>query len=86
MENMDKGLTVPKWVLIVWPKIPQMLQNLSAQFVCPIPKVLDFNRKRLHWASLVLELIHTVSNSEFHKFFAILIFAKPSNEILREEA
>ena len=21
MENMDKGLTVPKWVLIVWSKI-----------------------------------------------------------------
>jgi hypothetical protein len=48
MENMDKGLTVPKWVLIVWPKIPQMPQNLSAQFVCPSP-----NEKRLHWASVV---------------------------------
>ena len=35
MENMD---TVPKWVLIVRPKIPQMTQNLSAQFVCPTPK------------------------------------------------
>ena len=31
MENMDKGLTVPKWVLINPPKIPQMPQNLSAQ-------------------------------------------------------
>ena len=35
MENMDKGLIVPKWVLIVWPKIPQMPQkyllSLSAQ-------------------------------------------------------
>ena len=32
MENMDKGrLTVPKRVLIVQPKIPQMPQNLSAQ-------------------------------------------------------
>jgi hypothetical protein len=30
MENMDKGLTVPKWVLTVWPKIPQM-PNLKAQ-------------------------------------------------------
>ena len=30
MENMDKGLTVAKWVLIVWPKIPQM-PHLSAQ-------------------------------------------------------
>ena len=53
MENMGKRLTVPKWVLIVLPKIPQMPQNLSAQFVCPSPKVLDFNEKRLHWASLV---------------------------------
>jgi hypothetical protein len=53
MENMDKGLTVPKWVLIVRPKIPQILQNLSAQFVCPSPKVLHFNEKRVHWASVV---------------------------------
>jgi hypothetical protein len=52
MKNMDKGLTVPKWVLIVWPKIPQMPQSLSAQFVCPSPKVLDFNEKRLHWVSV----------------------------------
>ena len=28
-------------------------QNLSAQFVCPSPKVWDFNEKRLHWASVV---------------------------------
>jgi hypothetical protein len=46
MENMDKGLTVLKWMLIVWPKIPQMPQNLSAQFVCPNPKVWDFNEKK----------------------------------------
>jgi hypothetical protein len=53
MENMNNGLTVPKWVLIFWPKIPQMHQNLSAQCVCPSPKVLDFNEKRLHWVSVV---------------------------------
>ena len=46
MENMDKGLTVPKWVLIIRPKIPQMPQNLSAQFVCPNPKVWDFDEKK----------------------------------------
>ena len=57
LENKDKGLTVPKWVLIVWPKIPQMPQNLSAQFVCPSPKVLDFNEKRLHWVSADIEII-----------------------------
>ena len=58
MENMDKGFTVPKWVLIVWLKIPQMPQNLSAQFVCPSPKVLDFIEKRLHWASVVRGFFH----------------------------
>ena len=53
MVNMDKGLTVLKWVLINWSKIPQMPQNLFAQFVCPSPKVWDFNEKMLHWASVV---------------------------------
>ena len=50
MENMDN---VPKWVLIVWPKILQMPQNLSARFVCTSRKILDLNEKRLHWASVV---------------------------------
>ena len=31
MEKTDKGFTVPKWVVISGPKIPQMPQNLSAQ-------------------------------------------------------
>ena len=41
MKNMDKGLTVPKWVLIVLTKIPQMLQNLPAQ-----AQSLDFIEKK----------------------------------------
>jgi hypothetical protein len=53
MENMDKEHTVPKWGLIVRPKIPQMPQNLSDQFVCPSPKVLNIIEKRLHGASVV---------------------------------
>ena len=71
MENMDKGCTVPKWVLIVWPKIPQMPQNLFAQFVCPSPKVLDFIEKRLHWASVVCVLHCTLilSKLEYGDFF-----------------
>ena len=56
MENMDKGLTVPKRVLIARRKIPQMPQNLSAQFVCSNPKVWDFNEKRLYWTSVVRAL------------------------------
>ena len=58
---MDNGLTVPKRVLIVWPQIPKMPQNLSAQFVCQSPKVLDFNEKRLHWASVVRGLSYACS-------------------------
>ena len=53
MENMDKGPTVSKRMLINRPKIPQMPQNLSALIVCPSPKVWDFDKKRLHWASVV---------------------------------
>jgi hypothetical protein len=45
MENMDKGLTAQKWVLIVWPKIPQMSSKLSAQFVYLSPKIWDFQKK-----------------------------------------
>ena len=59
MENMDKGLTVPKWVLINWPKITQMPQNVSAHIVCPSPKVWDFDKKKLHWASVVHGLHYT---------------------------
>ena len=62
MKNMDKGLTVPKWVLIVRRKIPQMPENLFAQFVCPSPKSLDFNEKRLHWVSVVRALQYIASN------------------------
>ena len=57
-DNMDKGLTVPKWVLIVWPKIPQMPQNLSAQIVCPSPIVWEFDEKRLHWESVLRDRGH----------------------------
>ena len=53
---MDKGLKVPKWVLINWPKIFQMPENLSAEIVCPSPKVWDFDEKRLPWASVVRDL------------------------------
>ena len=53
MEKMDVGLTVPKWVLIDQPKMPQMSQNLSAQIVCPSPKVWDFDKIRLHLATVV---------------------------------
>ena len=33
MQNMDNGLTVPKWVLIVWPKI---CTPNAPKFICPV--------------------------------------------------
>ena len=52
MENMDKVLTALKWV----PKIHQMPQNLSAQFVCLRPKVLNFKKKSVLGLNLILSL------------------------------
>ena len=48
LECGYKGLVFSrnkKWVLINRPKISQMPQNLSAQFVCPNSKVWDFDEK-----------------------------------------
>ena len=53
MDNSDKGLTVPKWVLKNQTKVPKMPKNLSAQIVYPCTKVWDFDEKRLYWASVV---------------------------------
>ena len=38
MENTDKGLTVPKEVLINFSKIPKMPQNLHAKFSAQVQK------------------------------------------------
>ena len=54
MENMDKGLTVPTWVLIVWLKIPQMPKMISANLIClPKAKSLGFSKKNSLWVSVV---------------------------------
>jgi hypothetical protein len=45
MENLNKGLTVPKWVLIVKLKIPQMPQNLSATLSVQAQKFWISNEK-----------------------------------------
>ena len=73
MENMDKELTVPKCVLVVWLDILQMSQNLSAQCVCPSPKVLDFYEKRLHLESIVRAHIRLI-------FFDIYLSEKIYNQ------
>jgi hypothetical protein len=58
MENIDKGLTVPKWVLINLLKIPQMPQTFSAQ----AQKFGISIKKRLHWASIVRGLNSTLKD------------------------
>ena len=45
-----------------------MPQNLSAQFVCPSPKILDFNEKRLQWTSVV----RGMENAKLAEFGKIL--------------
>jgi hypothetical protein len=30
----------------------------APKFICPSPKVLDFNEKGLHWGSVVLDHVH----------------------------
>ena len=47
MENMDKKLTVPKWVLIVRPKIPQMLKKKFIPKRLPMPKNSRLKKKSL---------------------------------------
>jgi hypothetical protein len=61
-------LTVPKWVLIVWPKMPKMLQNLSFKFVCPSSKM----KKRLHWASVVRGGQHSISKN-VHRYLLVAV-------------
>ena len=67
MENMDKGLIVPIWVLINRPKIPQTPKNLSAQIVYPGPKFWNFDEKRLHWASIVCVLQHVAKEKKLKR-------------------
>ena len=47
MENMDKELTVPKWVLIVRPKIPQMPQKFQPKMSAQAQKFKIFEKSSL---------------------------------------
>ena len=69
---MDKGLTVPKCVLINRPKIPKMAQNLSAQIVCPSPEIWDFDENRLYWASVVPEKVYELTPTDMPSFSMLM--------------
>ena len=72
MENMDKGLTVLKWVPINRVKVPQVPQNLSAQIVCPSPEVWDFDENRLHWVSVVREKVYELTPTDMPSFSMLM--------------
>ena len=53
MENVDTGTHSIKIGADSSAENTPLPHNLSAKFVCPSPKILDVNGKRLHWASVV---------------------------------
>ena len=57
---MDKALTVPKWVLIIRPKIPQMPQTMSAQ----AQKFGIFEKMSL-WVSVVRDPVQQENRSKY---------------------
>ena len=67
---------------IVRLKIPKMPQNLSAQFVYPSPKVVDFNEKMLHWASVVrdMESTYGILISKNVYYFAVVSKRKKKDQ------
>ena len=62
---------------IFWPRIPKMPQNVSAKLVCPSPKVLDFNEKRVHWASVVFDFT-CVKRIYVNQGLGVIMFCKLS--------
>ena len=50
---MEKALTASQQVLITQPKIPPNDPEIICPICLPKPKILDFNEKSLHWASVV---------------------------------
>ena len=51
---MNKGLTVcTKMAADISAENTPNVPKFVCPFVCPIPKVWDFNEKRLHWVSVV---------------------------------
>jgi hypothetical protein len=42
----------------------------TPKFICLIPKVLDFNEKRFHWASVVRGTADLISHAQFVNIFS----------------
>ena len=78
MENMDTEDTIPKWVLIVWPKLTQMPQNISAQNVCPSPKKFSLG-VRSSWSYWLFHGAWIERGSMTHKTCGIKEYFNGSN-------
>ena len=62
MENMDKGITVPKWVLILRPKIPGLPQKFRPIFSAQGKKFRIFETKKTSlWISIVRGISYCTS-------------------------
>ena len=59
---MDKGTHCTKM------SVDSLAKNTpnAPEFICPIPKVLDFNEKRLYWASVVRGLAYYTHRRMLH--------------------
>ena len=70
-----------------------MPPNLSAQIVCPTPKVWDFDEKSLHWLPVVRNPMEGLAKSTYHdirsffikKSFLTVITYPNKNEIRRAQ-
>ena len=72
MENMDKGLTVPKWVLA--DKLDENIPNDPNNFgpIClPKPKSLGFSKK----SSLMVSVVYDLSHRELELFSSLCLIS-----------
>ena len=81
VENVDKGLTLSKWVLINRPILPQTTQNLSTQIVCSSP--FQWKKASLgvcsrwpwisyQWSTIVSDEWQTKENKLFYLWLIVL--------------
>ena len=75
MANMDKRLTVPKWVLIIEPKIPQIPHNLSAfwKYLLSVKNLSKLEEIFRKWSLPLftphLTLLHSINTYTTFQFF-----------------
>ena len=64
MENMDKELTIPIWVLIIRRKIPQMPQKFQPEISGQAQNFEIFEKRSL-WVSVVSDPVQQENRSKY---------------------